>query len=31
MEKEKSLIRVFKHIRDYVSDTLEQTTLADAR
>ena len=31
VEKEKSLVWVFKHIRDYVSDTLEQTTLADAR
>jgi DNA-binding IscR family transcriptional regulator len=31
VEKEKSLIRVFRQIRDYVSDTLEQTTIADAR
>ena len=29
IEKEKSLIRVFKEIRDYVSKKLENTTLAD--
>ncbi len=29
IEKEKSLIRVFKEIRDYVSNKLEHTTLAD--
>jgi Rrf2 family cysteine metabolism transcriptional repressor len=29
IEKEKSLIRVFKKIRDYVSDKLENTTIAD--
>ena len=29
IEKEKSLVRVFKEIRDYVSDKLESTTLAD--
>jgi Rrf2 family transcriptional regulator, cysteine metabolism repressor len=29
IEKEKKLLRVFKKIRDYVSDTLERTTLAD--
>ena len=29
IEKEKKLLRVFKKIRDYVSDTLEATTLAD--
>ena len=29
IEKEKSLIRVFKEIRDYVSNKLERTTLAD--
>ena len=29
IEKEKSLVRVFKEIRDYVSDKLEHTTLAD--
>ncbi len=29
IEKEKSLVRVFKQIRDYVSDKLEHTTLAD--
>ena len=29
IEKEKSLVRVFKDIRDYVSDKLESTTLAD--
>ena len=29
IEKEKSLVRVFKEIRDYVSDKLENTTLAD--
>ncbi|MBI2838761.1 MAG: Rrf2 family transcriptional regulator [Acidobacteria bacterium] len=31
IEKEKSLIRVFKQVRDYVSDKLENTTLADLR
>jgi len=29
IEKEKSLVRVFKEIRDYVSEQLESTTLAD--
>jgi Rrf2 family protein len=29
IEKEKGLVKVFKKIRDYVSDTLERTTLAD--
>ncbi len=29
IEKEKSLVRVFREIRDYVSDKLEHTTLAD--
>ncbi len=29
IEKEGSLVRVFKDIRDYVSDKLESTTLAD--
>src|SRR5512136_3061255 len=29
IEKEKSLVLVFKEIRDYVSDKLESTTLAD--
>jgi len=29
IEKEKSLVRVFKEIRDYVSGKLEHTTLAD--
>ncbi len=29
IEKEKSLVRVFRKIRDFVSDTLEKTTLAD--
>jgi Rrf2 family protein len=29
IEKEKSLIKVFKEIRDYVSKKLENTTLAD--
>jgi Rrf2 family protein len=29
IEKEKNLVRVFKDIRDYVSDKLETTTLAD--
>ncbi len=29
IEKEDSLVRVFKEIRDYVSDKLENTTLAD--
>ena len=29
IEKEQSLVRVFKDIRDYVSNKLEQTTLAD--
>jgi Rrf2 family cysteine metabolism transcriptional repressor len=31
VEKEKKLLRVFKKIRNYVSDTLESTTLADVR
>lgn len=31
IEKEKSLIRVFKQVRDYVSDKLENTTIADLR
>ena len=29
IEKERSLVRVFKDIRDYVSEKLERTTLAD--
>ena len=29
IEKEKSLVKVFKGIRDYVSETLEKTTMAD--
>jgi Rrf2 family protein len=29
IEKEQGLVRVFKGIRDYVSDTLEETTIAD--
>jgi Rrf2 family protein len=29
VEKEKSLLRVFKEIRDFVADKLEQTSLAD--
>ena|SRR5581483_8737171 len=29
IEKERKLLKVFKKIRDYVSDTLEATTLAD--
>lgn len=29
IEKEKRLLRVFRGIRDYVSDTLEHVTLAD--
>jgi Rrf2 family transcriptional regulator, cysteine metabolism repressor len=29
IEKEESLVRVFKDIRDYVSNLLENTTLAD--
>lgn len=29
IEPEKGLVKVFKKIRDYVSDTLEHTTLAD--
>jgi Rrf2 family cysteine metabolism transcriptional repressor len=29
IEKEKKILRVFKKIRDYVSETLEATTLAD--
>ena len=29
IEKERSLVRVFKEIRDYVSDKLESITLAD--
>jgi Rrf2 family transcriptional regulator, cysteine metabolism repressor len=31
IEKEKKLLKVFKKIRDYVSDTLEGATLADVR
>jgi Rrf2 family protein len=31
VEKEKSLVRVFRHLRDYVSAVLEQTTIADSR
>jgi Rrf2 family protein len=29
IERERSLLGVFKHIRDYVSDRLEATTIAD--
>ncbi len=29
IEKEKSLVRVFKEIRDHISNKLERTTLAD--
>ncbi len=29
IEKEKNLVKVFKGIRDYVSETLEKTTIAD--
>jgi len=29
IEKEKQLIKVFKDIRDYVADKMEQTTIAD--
>ncbi len=29
IEKEKNLVKVFKEIRDYVSETLERTTIAD--
>jgi Rrf2 family protein len=29
IEKEKNLVEVFKDIRDYVSDKLERTTIAD--
>jgi Rrf2 family cysteine metabolism transcriptional repressor len=29
IEKEKNLVKVFKVIRDYVSETLEKTTIAD--
>ncbi len=29
IEKEKGLVTVFKNIRDYISDKLEKTTLAD--
>jgi len=29
IEKEKNLVKVFKAIRDYVSETLEKTTIAD--
>lgn len=29
IEREKKLVKVFKAIRDYVSDTLEATTIAD--
>ena len=29
IEKEKSLVRVFRELRDYISDKLESTTLAD--
>lgn len=29
IEKEKSLLKVFKNIRDYVSEKLEHTTIAD--
>jgi Rrf2 family cysteine metabolism transcriptional repressor len=29
IEREKSLVRVFKDIRDYISERLESTTLAD--
>ncbi len=29
IEKEKNLVKVFKGIRDYVSETLETTTIAD--
>lgn len=29
IEKEKSLVKVFKEIRDYVAEKLEHTTLAD--
>jgi Rrf2 family cysteine metabolism transcriptional repressor len=29
IEKEHGLVRVFKQIRDYVSDKLEETTIAD--
>jgi Rrf2 family transcriptional regulator, cysteine metabolism repressor len=31
IEKEKKILRVLKQIRDYVSDTLEGTSLADVR
>jgi len=31
IEKEKKTLRVLKRIRDYISDTLEGTTLADVR
>ncbi len=31
IEKEKNLVRVFKEIRDFVADKLENTTLADLR
>ena len=29
IEKEKSLVRVFRELRDYISDKLENTTVAD--
>ena len=29
IEKEKSLVKVFRELRDYISDKLENTTLAD--
>jgi Rrf2 family protein len=29
IEKEKNLVRVFKELRDYIAEKLEQTTLAD--
>ncbi len=29
IEKERNLVRLFRNIRDYVSDKLERTTLAD--
>jgi Rrf2 family transcriptional regulator, cysteine metabolism repressor len=31
IEKEKKVLRLLKQIRDYVSDTLEGTTIADVR
>ena len=31
IEKEKKMVKVFKQIRDYISETLENTTIADMK